>query len=60
VPRADDKEQVVRKRLEVYHAQTAPLVEYYRRRPTFLQVDGHRLVDDVTAGIVEAIEGLRL
>jgi adenylate kinase len=56
VPRADDKEQVVRTRLEVYHAQTAPLVDYYRARPTFRQVDGHQFVDDVTAAVVEAVE----
>ena len=31
VQRADDQEQTVRKRLEVYHAQTQPLVEYYRQ-----------------------------
>jgi adenylate kinase len=55
VPRADDREQVVRTRLEVYHAETAPLVDYYRSRPTFQQVDGHQFVDDVTAAIVEAV-----
>jgi adenylate kinase len=35
VPRADDREQVVKERLAVYHRQTAPLVEFYGRvRPT--------------------------
>src|SRR5688572_27491153 len=33
VPRLDDAEEVVRKRLEVYHRQTAPLIEYYDGRP---------------------------
>jgi adenylate kinase len=55
VPRTDDKEEVVRKRLEVYHAQTAPLVEYYSGRPTFRQVDGNQMVDDVTDALVRAI-----
>jgi len=58
VPRADDKEQVVRNRLSVYHAQTAPLVEYYQRRPGFHQVDGHHLVDDVTADILRTMSEL--
>jgi adenylate kinase len=58
VPRADDKEQVVRNRLEVYHRQTAPLVDYYRSRPTFCRVEGHRLVDDVTRDIFRALHEL--
>lgn len=32
VQRDDDKEEVIRKRLEVYHSQTSPLVEYYRQK----------------------------
>ena len=55
VPRTDDKEEVVRNRLEVYHRQTAPLVEYYGQRPTFCRVDGNQLVDDVTNAIVSVV-----
>ena len=55
VPRADDREQVVRERLNVYHRQTAPLVEFYGSRPTYCRVDGARMVDDVTAAIVGAV-----
>ena len=58
VPRADDKEEVVRKRLEVYHQQTEPLVEYYSARPSFRRVDGAQLVDEVTTALVQAIEQL--
>ena len=56
VPRADDREQVVLNRLQVYRTQKAPLVEFYRRRPTFLQIDGAQLPDDVTADIIRAVE----
>ena len=59
VPRTDDAADVVRKRLEVYHRQTAPLVEYYRERPTFCRVDGNQLVDDVTDAIVRTVTPLR-
>ena len=59
VPRADDREQVVLNRLKVYEAQTAPLVEYYRDRPTYCRIDGARLPDDVTADIIAAIESVR-
>ena len=56
VPRADDREQVVLNRLEVYRAQTAPLVDYYTGRDTFWQVDGAQLPDDVTRDIIAAVE----
>jgi adenylate kinase len=59
VPRTDDKEEVVRNRLAVYHRQTAPLVEYYQARPTFCRVDGYQLVDDVTNAIVGAVSERR-
>lgn len=59
VPRADDAEQVVRNRLEVYRRQTVPLVEYYSGRPTFCQVDGAQLVDSVTDAILEAVKAVR-
>ncbi len=56
VPRADDREEVVRKRLEVYHAQTEPLVGHYAGRPAFRRVDGARLVDQVTTDLVLEIQ----
>jgi adenylate kinase len=56
VPRADDREQVVLNRLEVYRKQTEPLVTYYAERPTFFRIDGAQLPDDVTADIINAVE----
>lgn len=56
VPRTDDREDVVRNRLEVYHRQTAPLVEYYETRQTFYRIDGNQLVDDVTDAIVLRVD----
>ena len=56
VPRADDREQVVLNRLEVYRNQTEPLVKYYGERPTFCRIDGAQLPDDVTADIIKAVE----
>jgi len=54
--RQDDNEEVVRKRLEVYTAQTAPLVDYYRSKGLLKTVDGMAPVDTVTAAIKQAIE----
>jgi len=56
VPRADDAEAVVRNRLHVYRRLTAPLISFYGARPTFRQVDGAQLFDDVTRDLVRAVE----
>jgi adenylate kinase len=60
VPRADDKESVVRNRLDVYKRQTEPLVAFYGARPTFCRVDGAQFVDRVTADIVTAVNAARV
>lgn len=57
VQRRDDRESVVRERLEVYRERTAPLVDYYRDRPTFRSVDGGRTEDEVAAAVAEAAHG---
>lgn len=54
--RADDNESVVRERLKVYHLNTAPLVEYYRGRPTFRAVDGTERPDVVATALSEAVD----
>lgn len=53
--RADDTEEVIRRRLEVYSEQTAPLTELYENRGVLVTVDGLGAVDDVTARVFEAI-----
>lgn len=58
VQRADDNEVVVRQRLKVYERDTKPLVDYYRRRPTFRTIDGAQPPDRVAAAIVAAIDAL--
>jgi adenylate kinase len=56
VQRADDRDAVVRERLRVYHRETEPLVEYYRRRPTFRVVDGAQAPDRVAAEVARAVD----
>ena len=53
--RADDTEDVIRRRLEVYEEQTAPLVNEYAARDLVVTVDGLGAVDEVTARILEAL-----
>jgi adenylate kinase len=48
IQRADDSEAVVRERLKVYTQMTAPLVDYYRARPTFRIVNGAQAPEFVT------------
>jgi adenylate kinase len=55
-PRADDNEDVLRNRLNVYREQTAPLVAYYRDRDLLKTVDGMAPVEEVTAAIKQAVE----
>jgi adenylate kinase len=45
--REDDKPEVVRKRLDEYHRQTAPLSDYYRQRDLLQSVNGQGTVDEV-------------
>jgi adenylate kinase len=56
VPRVDDAEEVVRKRLDVYRRQTEPLVQYYGSRPTYRRVNGDQLADAVTGSLVVAVD----
>ena len=54
--RADDTEDVIRRRQEVYAEQTAPLIEVYRDRGLLVEVDGMGEVDEVTARIFDALD----
>jgi adenylate kinase len=55
VQRSDDDVNVVLNRLKVYHHQSAPLIEYYRARPTFRAIDGAQAPDRVAADLAAAI-----
>jgi len=55
--RADDTEDVIRRRMEVYVEQTAPLTDVYSHHGVLRRVDGMGSVDEVTDRIVKALEG---
>ena len=63
VQREDDKEETVRKRLEVYHAQTEPLVEFYKNweasgdpnAPKYVRIDGVGSVEEIRDRIFKAL-----
>jgi len=53
--RSDDTEDVIRRRLEVYFEQTAPLIHVYEAQGLLVKVDGMGSVDDVTARVLAAL-----
>src|SRR4051812_7368258 len=56
--RADDTEEVVRRRQEVYGEQTEPLIEVYRTRGIVHEIDGMGTVEDVTKRIFDALDAV--
>ena len=60
IQREDDREEVIRRRLEVYHAQTEPLIEFYDRAGLLRRVDGRRSSDEVHAHARATVATLRL
>ena len=67
IQRDDDKEETVRKRLDVYHAQTEPLVGYYKdweesgepAAPKYIRIDGVGKVDEIRGQIFAALDSLK-
>ena len=55
VLRDDDKPETVKKRLDVYHAQTQPLIEYYTKQGKLAEVDGTQSMEDVFNAIVKIL-----
>jgi adenylate kinase len=56
--RPDDTEETVRKRLDVYFAQTSPLIEYYTQRGLLTEINGNQAVDAVGREMVKAVEAI--
>jgi adenylate kinase len=54
--RDDDSEETIRKRLEVYHVQTSPLVAYYRNEDLLLPVDGMQEIGTVQEKILSHLQ----
>lgn len=56
--RSDDNEETIGKRLQVYAAQTEPLIEYYRSQGKLVSVDADGKIENVYARLVSALETL--
>ena len=55
VLRDDDRPETVKNRLDVYHAQTQPLIDYYKDKKVLVTVDGTQSMDDVFSAILEKL-----
>lgn len=56
VQRNDDKEETVRHRLEVYHKNTEPVLQFYRNKGAIMDVNGAKSVEEVTASIEQLLQ----
>lgn len=67
IQRDDDKEETVRKRLSVYHEQTEPLIDYYKKwesadaanAPKYIRIEGVGKVDEIRDSIFSALNALK-
>ena len=67
IQREDDQEETVRKRLDVYHAQTEPLIDYYKKwessgdsvAPTYVRIEGVGKVDEIRDQIFAALKKMK-
>ena len=55
IQREDDKPEVIKKRLEVYAKQTAPLIEYYEKKGILKKIDASKAVEEVYRQVLEVI-----
>ena len=53
--REDDKEETVRKRLEIYHNETSPLIKHYKDKNIVSQINGELMISDVSQEIEKII-----
>jgi len=53
--REDDRAETVKRRIQVYFTQTAPLIAYYRERGLLSEIDGTQLIEKVTADLLKVL-----
>ncbi|MCP5096388.1 MAG: adenylate kinase [Chloroflexi bacterium] len=56
--RADDNEETIRTRMNVYHNQTAPLLNYYRQHDLLVEINGEQPIEQVHKDLLQAIQAV--
>lgn len=54
--RADDNEETIKKRLNVYHSQTSPLKEHYKKQNKYITIDGNRDINHIFDSITKELD----
>lgn len=54
--RADDNEETIKKRLNVYHSQTSPLKDHYLKANKYVAIDGNRNIDEIFDSITKELD----
>lgn len=54
--RADDNEETIRVRMDVYQSETAPLLNYYEKRGLLVKINGEQSIDEVTADLTQVVQ----
>ena len=57
--RADDNEETIKKRLVVYHSQTAPLIDWYKQDVKYQHIKGFGVLEEIFADICKAIDAVK-
>ena len=60
IRRSDDNAETLKKRLEAYHTQTSPLVDYYKKRGIHSKIDAAETADVVYRDVLKAFEKARV
>jgi adenylate kinase len=54
--RKDDNEETIRRRLEIYHRDTVPVIDFYTQKDTLEAIDGNLTLEEVTSNLREALK----
>ena len=54
--RSDDTEEVLKKRLDTYHGQTVPIIEYYQKKGILVKIDAAKTPAEVWQQVKNAVE----
>ena len=57
--RADDNEETIKKRLVVYHSQTAPLIDWYKQDDKYQHIQGFGVLEEIFADVCKAIDEVK-
>lgn len=57
--RADDNEETIKKRLNVYHSQTSPLKEHYKKQDKYVAIDGNRDINHIFDNISNELDKIK-